>query len=133
MHPVKNRYDEVFAIEMEGWCFGLANYPGEISAQVIHRIIRELSASFQAAIEHYVVFNILELATKFSGAARYLVHDRELSFAILAQLPNPVILQDNDQREVLELVISHVEQAHPGAREAFYKRWNLVVPGKEAA
>lgn len=132
MHPIKNRYDEVFAIEMDGWCFGLANYPGEISAQVIHRIIRELSTSFQAAIEHHVVFNILELANKFSAAARHLVHDRELSFAILAQLPNPNMLQDDIQREVLEHIIDNVEQVYEGAREAFYKRWQLRV-GQEAA
>ena len=50
MLEVINRYDEVFQIEMDGWCFGITNYPGEVSAQVVHRIIRELASSFQAAM-----------------------------------------------------------------------------------
>jgi hypothetical protein len=86
MFPVKNRYDEVFKIEIEGWCFGITNYPGEVSPQIVHRIIRELGAGFQAAVEHNVVFDINEIATQFSKAARFLVHEKEIAFAIIAQL-----------------------------------------------
>lgn len=126
MFPVKNRYDEVFEIEIDGWCFGLTNYPGEISAPVVHRIIRELATSFQAAIDHNVVFNVIQIAGKFSEAARYLIHEQEIAMAIVAQLPNPATLLE-EQQCVLGLVIDQVEQAYPGALESFYKRWQIGV------
>jgi len=126
MFPVKNRYDEVFEIEIDGWCFGLTNYPGEISAPVVHRIIRELATSFQAAIDHNVVLNVIQIAGKFSEAARYLIHEQEIAMAIVAQLPNPATLLE-EQQCVLGLVIDQVEQAYPGALESFYKRWQIGV------
>jgi hypothetical protein len=126
MFPVKNRYDEVFEIEIDGWCFGLTNYPGEISAPVVHRIIRELATSFQSAIDHNVVFNIIQIAGKFSEAARFLIHEQEIAMAIVAQLPNPATLLE-EQQCVLGLVIDQVEQAYPGALESFYKRWQIGV------
>lgn len=129
MLPVKDRYDEVFEIEIDGWLFGLANYPGEISPQVIHRIIRELATSFHLAIEHYVVFNILQMANRFSEAARFLIHEQEIAMAIVAQLPNPGTL-DEDQQLVLGMVIDQVEQAYPGALTSFYNRWKI---GRKAA
>jgi hypothetical protein len=129
MLPVKDRYDEVFEIEIDGWLFGLANYPGEISPQVIHRIIRELATSFHLAIEHLVVFNVLQMANRFSEAARFLIHEQELAMAIVAQLPNPATL-DEDQQLVLGMVIDQVEQAYPGALASFYNRWKI---GRKAA
>jgi hypothetical protein len=129
MIPVKDRYDEVFEIEIEGWLFGLANYPGEISSQVIHRIVRELSTSFHLAIEHYVVFNILQIANKFSESARFLIHEQEIAMAIVAQLPNPATLEE-DQQLILGLVIDQVEQAYPGSLSSFYNRWKI---GRQAA
>ncbi len=126
MFPVKNRYDEVFEIEIDGWCFGLTNYPGDISPPVIHRIIRELATSFQAAIEHNVVFNVIQIAGKFSESARFLIHEREIAMAIVAQLPNPATLLE-EQQCVLGLVIDQVEQAYPGALDSFYKRWQIGV------
>ena len=129
MFPIKDRYDEVFEIEIEGWIFGLTNYPGEISPQIIHRIIRELATSFHLAIDHNVIFNPLQIAAKFAEAARFLVHEQEIALAILAQLPNPATLGEEGQ-SVLGLIIDQVEQAYPGALASFYSRWKI---GKQAA
>ncbi len=131
MLPVLNRYDEVFKIEMDGWCFGISNYPGELTPSIIHRVIRELASPFQAAIEHNVVFDILELADKVSEATRSLVHPQEISLAMVAQLPNPAVLNE-DQQCVLGLIIDKVDQTHSGALDSFYRRWNLG-PDRNAA
>jgi|688.fasta_scaffold1031546_2 hypothetical protein len=131
MFPIKDHYDEVFAIEIDGWCFGLTNYPGEVSPQVVHRIVRELQTSFQAAIEHNVVFDILGISQKISQAARFLVHEKEIALAIVAQLPNPAILLE-EQQCVLGMIIDRVEATYGGALEGFYKRWQLG-PKREAA
>jgi hypothetical protein len=129
MFPVKDRYDEVFDIEIDGWVFGLTNYPGEVSPPVLHRIIRELASSFHMAVEHNVVFNVLEVAAKFSDATKNLVHEQEIAMAVVAQLPNPALLLE-EQQCVLGLIIDQVEQAYPGALTSFYNRWKI---GEQAA
>lgn len=130
MFLVKDRYDEVFQIELDGWCFGITNYPGELSPSIIHRIVRELAASLQAAIEHNVAFNILEISEKISIATRGRVHTKEIALAMIAQLPNPAILQE-EQQCVLGVIIDTVDRQYTGALESFYRRWNLGV--KDAA
>ena len=81
------------------------------------------------AIEHNVVFNVLEVAAKFSDATKNLVHEQEIAMAIVAQLPNPALLLE-EQQCVLGLVIDQVEQAYPGALSSFYNRWKI---GQQAA
>ena len=130
MFLVKDRYDEVFQIELDGWCFGITNYPGELSPSIIHRIVRELAASLQAAIEHNVAFNILEISEKISIATRGRVHTKEIALAMIAHLPNPAILQE-EQQCVLGVIIDTVDREYTGALESFYRRWNLGV--KDAA
>ena len=131
MNEVKNRYDEVFKIEIEGWCFGIENYPGEITASILHRIIRELAISFEAAIQHNVVFDLLEISSQFSKAAKYLVHEREIAFSILGQLPNPSLL-DEERQYVLGAILSPVEDAYGGALERFNKKWRPAARKRAA-
>lgn len=128
MHPVKERYNEVFEIEINGWCFAITNFPGEISPELIHYIIRELAIGFHAAIEHNVVFNVVDIAGKLSQAARYLVLEKELVFSIVAQLPNPNVLEP-EQLDVLEEILRIVENAYPGTIDSFNDRWHNALRG----
>lgn len=124
MVDVIDRYDEVFEVEVDGWCYGITNYPGEVFPGLVHRIIQELADSFRAAIEHNVIFDILDVSLKFSRAAKYLVDEREICFSILAQLPNPKSLNE-DAQFVLAQVIDQAEQAYGGAVERLEKKWAL--------
>ena len=124
--PVLHRYDEVFRIEIDGWCFGISNYPGEVSPSIIHRVVRELASPFQAAIEHNVVIDILAMADKISQSAKGLVHPQEIAMSMISQLPNPAILSE-DQQCVLGQIIDKVDRSFPGALDNFYGRWNLGV------
>ena len=122
MLKVIDRYDEIFEIEIDGWCYGVANFPGEISTGLVHRVVRELTDVFRAAIEHNYVFNILGVAEKISKAAKYLIDEREITFSILAQLPNPVTISE-DQQFVLAQIVDQAEQAYGGAIERLEKKW----------
>lgn len=117
-------FEEIFAVEIDGWCYGIANYPGEIFPGLIHRVVKELANSFKAAVEHNVVFDILDVSLKLSRAAKYLVDEREICFGILAQLPNPSTL-DEDGQFTLAQIIDQAEQAHGGALERLEKKWKL--------
>ncbi|MBX7144661.1 MAG: hypothetical protein K1X79_09445 [Oligoflexia bacterium] len=119
---VKDQYDEIFKVEIEGWCYGLSNYPGEIFPGLIHRVIKELSPSFREALEHGVAFNILEISQKFSKAAKYLVHEKEIAFSILSQFPHPASLTE-DAQFVMAQIIDQVEQTYGGALERLHKKW----------
>ncbi|MBN8549719.1 MAG: hypothetical protein J0M12_10425 [Deltaproteobacteria bacterium] len=122
MLPVKDSYDEIFKIEMDGWCYGISNYPGEIFPGLVHRVIKELGPSFREAIEHNVVFNVIETAQKFSKAAKYLINDKEIAFSILSTLPNPSVL-DEDGQFIMAQLIDQVERAYGGALERLQKKW----------
>lgn len=126
MFPVKNRYDEVFRIEIEGWCYGLANYPGEMTPAIVHRLLRELALSFESAIQHNVAFSILELGKMFSDSVEGLVSEREIAFSVLSHLPRPTEL-DEEQRFVLAQVIDEVERTYGGAVDRFEKRWKTAA------
>lgn len=122
MLPIKNKYNEIFEIEVDGWCYGLANFSGEITPPIVFRVIGELSPSFRAAIESNVVFDLLDVATRLSKAAKYLVKEKEIAFAILSQLPSPTSL-DEDGQFILAQVVDQVEQAYGGALERLQRRW----------
>lgn len=122
MLPIKDSYDEVFKVEMEGWCYGISNYPGEIFPGLVHRVIKELTPSFREAIEHHLVFNVIETSQKFSKAAKYLINDKEIAFSILSTLPNPSSL-DEDAQFVMAQLIDQVERAYGGALDRLQKKW----------
>ncbi|MCB0319328.1 MAG: hypothetical protein KDD60_00300, partial [Bdellovibrionales bacterium] len=109
--PVKGHFDEIFTIEVDGWCYGIQNYPGEIFPGLVHAVVRELSPGFRAAIEHNLVFDILDVSKRISRAAKYLVHEKEVCFSILAQLPNPSTLEEEGQF-ILAQIIDQVEQQY---------------------
>lgn len=119
-----DRYDEVFNVEIDGWCYGIANYPGEVFAGLVHRIIKELGATFRTAIEQNVVFDILDVSLRFSRAAKYLVDEREICFSILAHLPHPSTLNEDGQFTLAQ-IIDQAEQAYGGALERLEKKWHV--------
>ena len=122
-------YEEIFKIELEGWCYGIANYPGEIFPGLVHRVIKELSSSFRRALEHHIAFDILDISMKLSKASKYLIDEREICFSILAQFPHPSNF-DEEAQFSMSRVIDQVEQAYGGALERLEQKWAFE---KEAA
>lgn len=116
------KFKKIFQIEMEGWCYGIQNFPGEIFPGLIHAVIKEVSPSFKAAIEHDLAFNVIELSQKMSKAAKYLVHEKEIAFSVLAHLPSPHELSEDGQF-ILAQIIDQVEQVHGGALERLSRKW----------
>jgi hypothetical protein len=123
MLQVIDRYDEVFEVEIEGWCYGITVYPGEIFPALIHAVVREISPAFKKAIECNVIFDILDVSMRLSRAAKYLVDEREITFSILSQLPNPATLGEDGQF-VLGQIVDQVEQAYGGALERLERKWS---------
>ncbi len=129
---VKNRFNEIFDIEIDGWCYGIHNYPGEKFPGLIHGVVRELRPTFLAAIEHHYAFNILEVGKKISKASKYLVHEKEIVFSILAHFPRPRDLDEEGQYVMAEIV-DLVEQKWGGALERLQRRWAKITQEEEEA
>ena len=64
-HKKKN-YEQVFNIEVDGWCYGIANYPGEIYPGLVHLVIREVAPTLKIVIEKGVVYDIVDISRKIS-------------------------------------------------------------------
>ena len=129
---VKDRYDEVFAVEIDGWCYGISNFPGEISAPLVYRIVKELNTAFREAIEHHYAFDLLELSAKIARAAKYLVDEKEIAFCILAQFPEPEAFEQGAQY-VLAEIVDQVERSYGGAIERLKAKWAWERTQKNAA
>jgi hypothetical protein len=55
--------------------------------------------------------------------SKYLVDEREITFSILSQLPNPATLGEDGQF-VLGQIVDQVEQAYGGALERLERKWS---------
>ncbi len=120
---IKDRFNEIFDIEMDGWCYGIEKYPGEIFPGLIHAVVRELAPSIKAAMEHSYVFDIIALSRKISKAGKYLVHEKEITFSLLAQFPHPTSLSEKAQFTMAQ-IIDQVEQEYGGALERLQRKWS---------
>ena len=109
---------------MDGWCYGIQNYPGEIFPGLVHAVVKELAPGFKLAIKHNYVFDVLDLSARLSKAAKYLVHEQEIAFSIMAHLPSPSEF-DEDGQFVLAQLIDQVEQAYGGVVERMERKWTL--------
>jgi hypothetical protein len=118
-------YEEVFQVEIDGWCYGIENYPGEFYPNLVHIIIREMKPMLKGVLEKGVVFNIIQIAEKLAKASKYRVHEKELAFSILAQLPNPSELGEDGQFAMAQ-VLDKVEQVYEGVLERLERRWTAA-------
>ncbi|MCS6893544.1 MAG: hypothetical protein NZO16_03130 [Deltaproteobacteria bacterium] len=117
-------YSEILKIELEGWCYGIANYPGEINASLIHRIIEELRPTLLKAMEFGIPVNFVKLASKLAKAAKYLVDEREITLSLLMNLPNPEYV-DEFERNYITRAIDEAAKVFPDIWELLELKWTL--------
>jgi hypothetical protein len=127
-----NRYNEIFDIEIEALCAGISNYPGEVFEELVVRCIIELKSSLKAAIENYVIFDLLDISTRLSRAAKYLVDEQVIAFSILNLLASPDNF-DEDGQFVLAQVIDQAEQAYGGVVDMLQEKWSSERRSRQAA
>jgi hypothetical protein len=118
-------YEEVFAIEIEGWCHGIAQYPGEIFPALVFSIIKELAPSFRQAIVAGVEFDIPDISMTISRSAKYLVDEQEIAIRIFLTLPHPETIPVQSHT-TLRGVVEKVELMYPGIFELLEEKWAQV-------
>jgi len=125
----KDNYGEIFDIEVEGLCYALTNYPGEIFGELIESVIDELGPSIRMAVACNVNFDVMDVSARISKASKYLVDEKEIAFWILNCLPHPRAL-DEDGQFVLGQIIDQVDQTYGGALTVCETKWREVPVDK---
>lgn len=120
--PSGQRYASVFPVELECWCFGISNFPGQLYPKLIHRVIKEMSPTFRGAIDNGYVFDIFDTAKKIFASSAGIVPERQIIFSILANLPLAAELEE-ESLFILAQIIDQVENAYGGVVEQMEELW----------
>ena len=118
----QNEQDK-FDTEIQAWCYGLEKYPGEVYPALVHAVIKEMSPHFLLAVKKGIVFDPAKIAERICQSARYLVHDKEVVFSILARLPKPDSLHSQAEVATLTEIVKEAEKTYEGTIERMKKRW----------
>lgn len=116
------RYASVFPVEVECWCYGMTNFPGQLYPKLVHRVVREMSPIFKAAIDSCYIFDLLDTAKKLSDSSGQVVTEKQAVYAILANLPMPHEL-DEDALNTLGQIIDQAEKFYGGVLEQMEELW----------
>jgi hypothetical protein len=111
-----------FDAEITAWCSALRDYPGEINPGIVHYLIKERREAFKEAVVHGIAFNLLDISLRISKAAKYLVHEKEVAFSIVANLPHPDSLAQADLK-ILGQLVDAVEQEYGGVVVRLARKW----------
>lgn len=123
---VKDRYDEIFELEVGALCYALTNYPGEVFDTLFYMCLNDLKDSFRTAVESNVIFDMLDVAARLSKAAKYLIDERDIAFEILNLLPSPAQLEEDGQF-ILAQLVDQVEQSYGGAIDFVESKWTAAT------
>lgn len=116
------RYAEVFPVEIECWCFGISNFPGQLYPKLIHRVIKEMAPTLRASIDNGYVFDIFDTAKRIFQASRGTLPEKHVVYSLLANLPMPFELEEESQF-VLAQIIDQVEQVYGGVVAQMEDLW----------
>jgi hypothetical protein len=117
-------YKRLFPIEIQSWQEAISKFDGEVNDELVYDCLDLVFPAFRKAIECGVIFDVMEVAGLFSRAAKYLVDERMIAFKILASLPDPLGLAE-DERMVLSAITERVEVRYKGTVAYLERKWAL--------
>ncbi len=88
-------YAEIFPIEIEGWCSGIASYPGMVSSLTVKRVISQLQPSLLLAVQSNFQFDIVAIARQFAFAGKGVVSEKQVIEWLVEVLPSPKELNED--------------------------------------
>ena len=116
------KFPELFELEMESWKGAIESNQAKITSHDIHNVIKEIACVFEMAIQQNYIFNLPQLANKFSKASKGKVNPKEIAFYVLSTIPHPDKFNDAEKRTLLQ-IINLTEAEFGGAKERLQKRW----------
>lgn len=101
-----SRYAKIFDNELQYWIQGLTDYQGEVFPGLVHGVIQKLKPLVQGALKNGYRFDVFKIASDFSKAAKYLIHEQEVAYGIVTLFPPPEELPSAGQELMFEMIKS---------------------------
>jgi hypothetical protein len=120
----RTTYKRLFPLEIRSWQEAIANYEGEVSDELVYDCLDVIFPAFRKAIACGVVFDVMDISAQFSRSAKYLVDERMIAFKILASLPDPLSVSE-DERMVISTIAELVEERYRGTVAYLERKWAL--------
>lgn len=117
-----DNFKEIFDTELAGWCYGLANYPGDMFDALAHRVISELKVLLVGALTNGYVFDMRAVVEELCKATKFLISEKEITFSILAQFPDPRELSEEAQY-TMAMIIDQADQQYGDVVEKLNRKW----------
>jgi hypothetical protein len=121
---MSNQAAEIFAVELEGWLYGLKAFPGKMYPALVQQVIKELAPALGSAMAAGVEIDFIAIARKFLASANGVITERAIIHHLLVQLPNPRQLNEELQYK-LAISLNAVEVKFPGVVSSAQKAWAL--------
>jgi hypothetical protein len=123
-HPMKRKVE----LEVDSWCFGLENLGEDPLPKVVFTIVRELRFVMAEAVSNGFAFDINSMADKLFYSCKGVVSRKELLFALIAVLPEPQTLSE-DEKRIFAMIIAQVEASEGGAVKRVQQRMGIAPAG----
>ena len=119
---IQDKYRSIFAVEVESWCYAFSRFPGELSQELIYRVVKEMAPAFRAAVANNYVFDILDTAGKIHRGIQGFLPLKEVVFVLLVNLPAPYGL-DEEEQYALAQIIDQAEQEFGDVLSHLESKW----------
>lgn len=116
---------ETFAVELEGWIYGLKAFPGKMYPALVQQVIKELAPAISAAVKEGVELDFVAIAQKFLASANGVITTRAIVHHLLVLIPDPRQL-DEERQYTLAVALNKAEQKFPGIVASAQKAWNAA-------
>ncbi len=123
---------EIFAVELDGWLYGLRGFPGKMYPALVQQVIKELAPALSEAMKAGVEIDFLNIAGKFLGSVGGVITERAIIHHLLVQLPDPREL-DEDRQYRLADALNKVEGKFPGVVASAQQAWLDSRPNRPSA
>ena len=116
-----NPSERQFTLEITSWLQALQKFPSEISPKLVHGLIKEMSGTFLFAIKGNFAFSLIEIAERIDAISNSVVPKKEIVFSLIAHLPSPKIIDQNEKDTLLNIIGSTAKE-YPEIVKRFEKK-----------
>jgi hypothetical protein len=102
--------------EIDEMCLALKSYPGEIYFDLPFYVVAGHAGMFKEAIEQGLALDVLDLSVQLTKAAKYLVHEKDVTTFIYVNLP-PAASIAPTKRPFLTRIVDQIEEQYSGSIE----------------
>jgi hypothetical protein len=115
-------YQRLFPLEIQSWHEAITKFGGEVNDEFVYDVLEIVNPAFRKALSCSIVFDVIDISTKFTKAAKYLVDERIVAFKILGSLPDPLDLNENEQYTLAQ-IIDLVDKQYKGTLAYLERKW----------